>query len=417
MSLTSLETTVLTDDQKAIIRQTVPVLQAHGETLTRHFYERMFRVNPEVRDYFNPAHQRSGSQQRALAGAILAYAQHIDDPAALGDSVELIAQKHVSLSIEPEHYPIIGDNLLASIREVLGDAATDDVIDAWGAAYTALADIFIAREKQIYSHQERSYGWQGFKPFVVERRERSSDNITSLYLKPADGQRLAAHVPGQYISIRVTLADGKTVMRNYSLSNPPGSDYYRISVKREPAPATDAPDGVFSNYLHDHIQTGDRVDLSPPCGEFTLDMPEDTTKPLVFIAGGVGVTPMMSMLHAALENSSTARPVVFIQGALNGTVRAFSDELQALKDAYTNLRSHVCFSAPLDADRAANRHDSEGIIDEPLLRDMIGDQEAAYYFCGPTPMLEHVYSLLHRRGVPAQDVHYEFFGPGGTLAA
>ena len=91
MSLTYLEKTVLTDQQKTIIKQTVPVLQAHGEALTRHFYERMFRVNPEVRDYFNPAHQRSGSQQRALAGAILAYAQHIDNPAVLGDAVELIA--------------------------------------------------------------------------------------------------------------------------------------------------------------------------------------------------------------------------------------------------------------------------------------------------------------------------------------
>jgi len=408
---------MLTDDQKTIIKQTVPVLQADGEALTRHFYERMFRVNPEVQDYFNPAHQRSGTQQRALAGAILAYAQHIDDPSVLGDAVELIAQKHASLTIRPEHYPIVGDNLLASIREVLGDAATDDVIDAWGAAYSVLAQIFIVRETQIYSEQERVYGWQGFKPFVVDRREKSSDNITSLYLKRADGQRLAAHAPGQYISIRATLANGKAVMRNYSLSNPPGSDYFRISVKREPAPAADAPNGIFSNYLHDHIKVGDHVELSPPCGEFTLEPPSDENKALVLIAGGVGVTPLISMLHSALGQSKATRPVIFIQGALNGAVQAFSDELRALENDYPNLRTHLRYSMPRDVDRSARRHDSEGIIDDALLDEMVAARDADYYFCGPGPMLEHVYALLRRRGIPEQNMHYEFFGPGGALAA
>ncbi|HAJ42250.1 MAG TPA: NO-inducible flavohemoprotein, partial [Alcanivorax sp.] len=174
---------MLTADQLAVIKATVPVLQEHGETLTRHFYQRMFEHNPEVRPYFNPAHQRSGSQQRALAGAICAYAQHVDNPAALTDAVELIAQKHVSLGIRPEHYPIVGENLLASIKEVLGDAATDDIIDAWAAAYGALADIFIGREADIYQEQEQRFGWQGFKPFVVTRREPESDNITSFYLR------------------------------------------------------------------------------------------------------------------------------------------------------------------------------------------------------------------------------------------
>ncbi|MED5501180.1 MAG: globin domain-containing protein, partial [Pseudomonadota bacterium] len=109
-----------TPAQIDVIKQTVPVLQQHGETLTRHFYARMFEHNPEVKRYFNPAHQRSGGQQRALAGAILAYAQHIEDPSALASAIEVIAQKHTSLTIQPEHYPIVGENLLASIQEVLG---------------------------------------------------------------------------------------------------------------------------------------------------------------------------------------------------------------------------------------------------------------------------------------------------------
>jgi len=232
-----------------------------------------------------------------------------------------------------------------------------------------------------------------------------------------DEQPLAAQAPGQYICIHVTLPNGQTVMRNYSLSNPPGSDYYRISVKREPAPAADAPNGVFSNYLHDHVNAGDRVELSPPCGEFMLEIPENENKALVFIAGGVGVTPMMSMLHSALEHSSSTRPIIFIQGALNGAVQAFSDELKALKTEHPNLSAHVRYNAPREADRAVGLHDSEGLIDATLLDEMVGEQEAAYYFCGPTPMLEHIHALLCERGVPERDMHYEFFGPGGKLAA
>lgn len=182
---------MLTQEQLAVIKQTVPVLQEHGETLTRHFYQRMFRENPEVLAYFNPAHQHSGRQQRALAGAVCAYAQHVDNPAALAGAVELIAQKHVSLGILPEHYPIVGENLLASIREVLGEAATEAITDAWAAAYSALADIFIEREAAIYAEQASTFGWSGFKPFVVARREAVGDEVVAFYLRPEDGAPLA----------------------------------------------------------------------------------------------------------------------------------------------------------------------------------------------------------------------------------
>lgn len=404
---------MLTSGQLAVIKQTVPVLQENGETLTRHFYQRMFRHNPEVLGFFNPAHQRSGNQQRALAGAICAYAQHVDNPAVLADAVELIAQKHVSLGIQPEHYPIVGDNLLASIREVLGEAATDDILDAWAAAYGALADIFIEREKALYETQEQQFGWRGFKSFVVTRREPTSENIVSLYLEPEGGTVLQTHQPGQYLTVRLTLPDGETVMRNYSLSNRPGEIFYRISVKREGGGGT--PAGVCSNHLHDHINVGDQLAVSPPCGSFILRETK-TCKPLVLIAGGVGVTPILSMLHAALKETPD-RPVVFLQGALNSAVHPFAEELAALKRVNPHLRIHVRYSDPLPEDRRNKSHDSEGIIDETLLDELVGDMDAEYYFCGPTPMLKHVRILLERRGVGDADIHYEFFGPAESLAA
>lgn len=398
----------------AIVQQTVPALKEHGETLTRHFYERMFRHNPEVRRFFNPAHQQSGTQQRALAGAICAYAEHIDNPGALADAVELIAQKHASLGIEPEHYPIVGEHLLASIREVLGEAATDEVINAWAEAYQELAQIFIDREERIYQQQEQAFGWRGFREFVVASRETNSDNIVSFYLRPADGGNLPRHVPGQYITVRVPTPDGGSTMRNYSLSGPPGRAYYRISVKREPPAGPEAPAGFVSNHLHDHVVAGDRIEVGPPCGEFTLTSAAASQRPLVLVSGGVGITPTLSMLHGALEEAAS-RPIVFVHGAINGDRHAFAEELRALEREYDNLTVHVRYSEPTSDDRAHGRHDSEGMIDSELLGQVVGDREADYYVCGPKPMLTQVVGALQQTGVPQERINFEFFGPKEEL--
>ena len=153
-----------------IVKATAPVVAEHAETITRRFYTLMFAHNPEVQAYFNQAHQHSGGQQRALAGAICAYAANIDNLAALGPAVELIAQKHCSLGIQPDHYPIVGRHLLAAIKDVLGDAATEEIIAAWAEAYGLLAEIFIGREGQIYAAQLAVRGgWNGFRRFVVEQ--------------------------------------------------------------------------------------------------------------------------------------------------------------------------------------------------------------------------------------------------------
>jgi nitric oxide dioxygenase len=150
------------------------------------------------------AHQRSESQPRALAGAICAYAANIDRLERLGDAVELIAQKHCALEIRPDQYPIVGRHLLAAIRDVLGEAASDPVLQAWERAYLALADILIAREAEIYEAQRAAPGgWSGRRRFVVDRKTPESDEITSFYLRPEDGGPLPAFRPGQYLTVHV----------------------------------------------------------------------------------------------------------------------------------------------------------------------------------------------------------------------
>lgn len=394
-----------------VIKATVPILKTHGEALTRLMYQRMFSNNPEVKPFFNQAHQHADSQQKALAAAVCAYAENIDNPAALADTVELIAQKHVSLGVRAEHYPIVGQNLLAAIKELLGDAATDDIINAWAEAYQVLADIFIEREQQIYAQQQAEYGWSGFKAFKVIKQEHNSAVITSFYLQPLDNQPLRAHRAGQYITVKVAPDAAEQTMRNYSLSNAPGSDYYRISVKREIAADKQAPNGVVSNFLHDQVSEGDTLWLAPPCGDFTLQ--STTDKPLVMMAGGVGITPLLSMLHEQLESRS--QPVTLIQAAVNGEMHAFADEIASLDQQHAHFNWHVRYSEPGVDDRADNSFDSEGLIDADLVASL--DKQADFYLCGPEAMMQHCYGLLSEADIHPDQIHFEAFGPAPQLAS
>ena len=143
-------------DQKTIdiIKSTVPVLKTHGLEITTTFYKNMFKNNPEVKPLFNMDKQTSGEQPKALAMTILAAAQNIDNLPAILPVVKKIGEVHCDREIQPAHYPIVGENLLATIKEVLGDAATDEVIEAWGKAYNVIADIFISVENEIYQSRK-----------------------------------------------------------------------------------------------------------------------------------------------------------------------------------------------------------------------------------------------------------------------
>ncbi|BCQ64635.1 hypothetical protein PBOI14_63850 [Pseudomonas sp. Boi14] len=148
---------MLSVQDRAIIKATVPLLESGGEALITHFYRMMLSEYPQVRPLFNQAHQASGDQPRALANGVLMYARHIDQLDQLGDLVAKIINKHVALQILPEHYPIVGGCLLRAISEVLGsEIATQEVIDAWAAAYNQLADILIGAEAAIYDEKAQA---------------------------------------------------------------------------------------------------------------------------------------------------------------------------------------------------------------------------------------------------------------------
>lgn len=397
-----------------IIRQTLPILEQHGEKLADCFYKNMFRNNPEVSIFFNPAHQHEGTQQRALSGALCAYAQHADNPEKLKHAIELIAHKHVALGIKPEHYPIVGNNLLLTLREVLGEAASDDIIDAWADAYGVLAGLFIDREDDLYHQQTQQHGWQGFKAFNLIRRHQECSNITSFYLSPIDKKPLQAYLPGQYITLKVQLADGSQVMRNYSLSAAPREDYFRISVKKEKKHSPEHPDGVVSNRLHDSFHEGDQLLVAPPSGVFTLKLPVDSHRRVVFIAGGIGITPLLAMLHHGLAHSPQ-RPFTLIQLAKNNAALPFYEELSVLAHTYENFDWHIRLSQHDSQTNPDKLHHSNGRIDKVLLEQLLPDPQADYYLCGPKAMMKTTIALLQQRGIKDKAIFAEFFGPAEAL--
>ncbi|ADU94109.1 NO-inducible flavohemoprotein [Geobacillus sp. Y412MC52] len=395
-----------------IVKSTVPVLETHGEQITKRFYELMFSNHPELLNIFNHANQKQGRQQRALAAAVYAAARYIDQLDAILPVVRQIGHKHRSLGIKPEQYPIVGKHLLLAIKDVLGDAATDEVITAWAEAYEAIASVFIQVEKELYDEAAAKHGgWRDFRRFVVVKKVKESGVITSFYLEPEDGKAISDYLPGQYVSVKLSIpGETYTHIRQYSLSDAPGKGYYRISVKREAATA-DKPAGIVSNYLHDHVQEGDVLELSAPAGDFTLDLSKTT--PVVFISGGVGITPLLSMAHTLAIRQPT-RPAAFLHAALNGRVHAFDKELRMLAER-PSFSYHICYESPSDEDRRHPHFGKEGRIDLAWMQSVIPTKDADFYFCGPVLFMKTVYRALKQWGVPEEHIHYEFFGPAGDL--
>lgn len=393
---------MISQETIAIVKSTAPVLAEHGETITKVFYKRMFKNNPELKDIFNMTHQKKGTQPKALANAIFQYAQHIDKLEMLSGAVESIAHKHASLVVTPAMYPIVGENLLAAIGEVLGDAATPEIVGAWTEAYEALASILINREEEMYvDSAAQQGGFRGKKEFLVLKKVKESDVITSFYLKPKDGGAIPAFTPGQYISLTLEIPNtSHKHTRNYSLSDSNDKDYWRISVKREDGD----PDGIVSNYLHAHIEEGDTLWLGMPFGEFVLHQDE---KPVVLLAGGVGITPLMSMYNYLAKESD--RQVTFVQCALNSSTHAFKEEIE------TNHRKDIASIVVYDQPLGTDVYDYKGYLSLTILQNIPNIEASNVYFCGPKVFMGHCLSLLKQLNFKEEQIHYEFFGPTEDL--
>ncbi len=400
----------MTPQQIELVKATVPVLRENGVALTGYFYNRMLGNNPELKETFNMGHQRSGAQAQALAGAVLAYAENIEDPSVLLPVVELIAHKHVSLNIQSPDYNIVGENLLHSISEVLSISMEDPLIGAWAAAYGQLADLFISTEKAIYEqHQQTKGSWLGWRTFKIAKKVVESEEISSFYLAPVDGGELPKYEAGQYITVKVFVDElGLKQPRQYTLSTSPQTDYLRISVKREDEKG-ELAGGWVSNTLHS-LAEGSEIEVSAPTGNFYLI---DSDKANVFISGGVGLTPMIAMLNQ-LVTLDMPQSVSFIHACRSSQVHAMKKHVHALKSQYPRLSIFTAYEFPHESDVLGEDYDVAGRLDLSQIDVTLLPANADYYLCGPMPFMAAQYQALVAMGISAENIHSEAFGTGGT---
>jgi len=386
------------------VKSTAPLLAEHGQAITVRFYEKLFNAKPELKNIFNQINQQRGEQPRALADAVVAYAANIDKLETLLPAVSRIAHKHASLGISPEHYPIVGKYLLEAVKETLALPDDHAALTAWEQAYKILADIFIDTEEKLYqTNEQQAGGWRGFKPFLIDRIETETTDVKSFYLKPSDGSTVPSFKGGQYIGIKVNPASSDfDEIRQYSLSGKSGEDYLRISTKAE-------PQGLVSNHLHQSA-VGDTVMLQPPTGIFNLD---SEAKKHIFIAGGVGITPLMGMLHEVLDKQIAPENILFIQCARDSAHQVLKQELSTLRQQ-TPFHFKTSFEFGDDSDH-------QGYLNTEVIKQWLGetnledDGETAVYFCGPLPFMKALNQLFKALQFNPEAIHYETFGPTTAL--
>jgi ferredoxin-NADP reductase/MOSC domain-containing protein YiiM len=247
--------------------------------------------------------------------------------------------------------------------------------------------------------------WPGFRGLAVAGIERESDSVISIRLEDPGGAALPAARPGQYLTLRIQLENGeRSVLRNYSLSGPPGAGYYRITVKRE-------HDGTASGYLHTRLAVGDQLDIAAPRGTFILDR---TQAPVLLISAGIGATPVIAMLHALVEEHSD-REIWWLHGARSGRDHCFATEARGLLASLPNVRAQVYYSRPGSDDREGRDFDRAGRLSASLLAELAPPPDAEAYLCGPTSFMEEISAGLAAIGLDASHIHTEPFGPAPGL--
>ncbi len=386
----------------ATIKSTLPFLRERGVDLTRRMYELLFQ-DPEIRELFDASHQGAdGAQPRALAQAVLAYGEHIERPQVLAEMIERIAHRHVSLGIEARHYPVVGAAILEALRDLLGEHPDGEVaISAWKEAYGLLSSVFIDRERELQSLSAAQVGgWQGWRTFKVADIVQESCDVRSFILVPENGAAVPDYVPGQYVSVTLEPKRSTPLVRSYSLSDTPRPDRLRISVKRE-------VHGVVSRRLHDDIGLGAQIAVRPPVGNFTLSA---DWRPIVLLSGGIGLTPMMSMLET-LVSQKTSRQVLWAHATRDGSHHSFKDRVRALAE---NGQVNVVtwYEHPKLGDVKGVDFDHAGLVTgDELARAAPWLADAHVYICGPKPFMRAMREALIYQNVPPSQLHAEVFGP------
>lgn len=392
--------------QAEIVSATLPLIGAHIDEITTEFYRRMFAAHPELlRNLFNRGNQAQGAQQRALAASIATFATHLVDP-SLPHPAELLSRighKHASLGVTAEQYPIVYENLFAAIVAVLGaDTVTDEVAAAWDRVFWIMADTLIALERDLYSAAGVADGDVYRRARVVSRVDDLSGAV--LLTVRSVGVPFADFLPGQYVSVGVTMPDGARQLRQYSLVNAPGGEDLTFAVKPVGG-VSDQPAGEVSSWIAANVCVGDLIDVTVPFGD--LPAP-DGSKPLVLISAGIGITPMIGVLEFLVaEAPDTAVQVLHADR---------SDQSHPLRERQHELLAQLP-NATLDVWYEDGMTAGEPGAHPGLLsfETVEPARDAEIYLCGNNGFVQAIRSQLVDRGVPVERVHSELFSPNDWL--
>jgi ferredoxin-NADP reductase/MOSC domain-containing protein YiiM/ferredoxin len=316
----------------------------------------------------------------------------------------------VKLAAGPEQMPVAEADALLYLpghgrQELLRALRIPALSPGWQASFQALLEEEPGIGNAGLAVTSPPPSWPGFRALTVTAVTRETESVISIRLEDPEGALLPAARPGQWLTLRVELGkQQRSVLRNYSLSGPPGGGYYRITVKRE-------HDGAASGYLHTRLAVGDQLGIAAPRGTFILDR---THAPALLISAGIGATPVLAMLQAlAAEHSD--REIWWIHGARNQAEHPFAAEAQALLASLPNARSHVCYSRPGPHDLKGRDFDSPGRLTASVLAELDPPRDAEAYLCGPAPFMDEISAALAAMGIDASRIHTEPFGPAPAL--
>ena len=376
----------ITEEQKQIVKSTASLLKENGKEITSIFYKQLFENHPELLNFFNQANQKTGTQPLALANVVYFAAENIDHLDVLMPEVNIIAHKHRALTVKPEHYPIVGKYMLQAISEFLGDKSTPEILDAWSAAYTIIANILIETEKKLYNALGSNENDHGFIPFTIVKKEKIAEGpIYSFEFKRSDGKKLLEYHPGQYITLRIK-KDGIFHNRHFGLVRPFDGKTYRVGIRQA---NNCEPKGIFSNEIIENYHVGNTILASLPAGSFAAVQGAEHH---LFIAGGVGIT-ILSTVIEGLYKEGKSNSVTLIH-SVAGKEQA----------AYTN-RMRVCVPVKQFHLVYQGRQHLKDLIKKVVT------PRTEVYLCGPAPFMNTVEDHLEAFNVLPSHIHLNAFRP------
>lgn len=253
--------------------------------------------------------------------------------------------------------------------------------------------------------------WSGFRKFYIHKRVDEADGIRSFYLRPYDGKPVPRYLPGQHLTFRLQIpGNPKPVVRCYSLSDAPIHDnQYRVSIKRLGAPpgSEGIPDGLGSCFFHDALEVDRIVDVKAPGGNFYLDMTDK--RPVVLIAGGIGLTPMLSMINT-IAYTKSSREVWLFYAVMDQRQHVMPSHLKRLAREHQNINVVICYAEPTrDCVKGRDFH-YRGRVSRRLFQGLLPSRDCQFYLCGPPPMQAALIKDLSEWGVAEKDIRWESFG-------